>query len=106
MSSLDEKDTRLAEGMERIETAAWRRPGVIPSDMRRAVFEGTSQEEPLETYIRKVHDAAYKVIDEEVTALMDAGYTEDGIFELTIAAAVGAGFKRYACAMKLLEGGE
>jgi alkylhydroperoxidase family enzyme len=33
---------------------------------------------------------AYKVVDADIDRLRDAGYTEDAIFELTLAAALGA----------------
>lgn len=45
---------------------------------------------PLESYIQKVARNAYKVIDEDIEALKDGGYSEESIFELTIACALGA----------------
>jgi alkylhydroperoxidase family enzyme len=45
---------------------------------------------PLDAYVEKVARWAYKVTDEDVDALKQAGYTEQAIFELTLAAALGA----------------
>jgi alkylhydroperoxidase family enzyme len=41
-----------------------------------------------------VHRHAYRVVDADVEALRDAGWSEEAIFELTIAAALGAGLRR------------
>ena len=45
-------------------------------------------------YLEKVRNAAYTVTDADVQALKDAGYSDDEIFEQTVAAAVGAGLHR------------
>lgn len=50
--------------------------------------------EPLAAYIEKVACHAYRVTDEDIAALQASGYGEDAIFELTLAAAVGAGRAR------------
>jgi alkylhydroperoxidase family enzyme len=46
------------------------------------------------SYLSKVRLHAYKVTDADVHALTDAGYSEDEIFEHTVAAAVAAGLER------------
>lgn len=50
--------------------------------------------EELVTYVDKIAQHAYKVIDADIEALRDAGYSEDAIFELTLSAALGAGIAR------------
>ena len=45
-------------------------------------------------YIDTVRRHAYRVTDAQVEALRDAGLSEDEVFELTVAAAVGAGLAR------------
>src|SRR5688500_19259997 len=52
----------------------------------------------LRAYVDKVARHAYEVTDEDVAALLRAGYTEDAIFEVTASAATGGGLAR-------LEGG-
>ena len=76
--------------------------GVLESDattakeLRWAVFhrrvEGIPAE--LQSYVAKVGEHAYKVTDEDVEALKRVGYSEDAIFEITAAAALGAAITR------------
>jgi hypothetical protein len=76
--------------------------GVLDSDattskeLRWAVFhhriEGIPAE--LKSYVAKVRDHAYRVTDEDVESLKRAGYSEDAIFEVTAAAALGASITR------------
>jgi hypothetical protein len=58
----------------------------------------------LEAYIGKVTLYAYKVTDEDITALKALGYTEDELFEITISAALGAGRTRLECGLAALKG--
>jgi alkylhydroperoxidase family enzyme len=46
------------------------------------------------TYLEKVRLHAYKVTDRDVEELKAAGFSEDEIFEQTVAAAVAAGLER------------
>jgi hypothetical protein len=63
-----------------------------------------SREPPPEfgTYLEKVRRAAYEVTDEDVQALLDAGYSEDEIFEQTVAVAVDVGLSRRQAALEAL----
>lgn len=45
-------------------------------------------------YLQKVSRHAYRIIDGDVEALKEQGYSEDAIFELTVSAALGAGLGR------------
>jgi alkylhydroperoxidase family enzyme len=45
-------------------------------------------------YLAKVRNHSYKVTDDDVQALKDAGYSDDEIFEQTVSAAVAAGLHR------------
>ena len=58
--------------------------------------------EPLAKIITKVTLYAYKVTDEDIQALREAGYCEDAIFELVTSAAVGAAMRRYEQGMAAL----
>ena len=53
-------------------------------------------------YAATVRRHAYKVTDAQVEALLAAGLTEDEIFELTVAAAVGAGLDRLDAGLQTL----
>jgi alkylhydroperoxidase family enzyme len=53
-------------------------------------------------YLEKVRSNAYKVTDEDLQALRDAGYSEDVIFEQTVSVAVAAGLIRIDAGLGVL----
>ncbi len=57
----------------------------------------------MKKYLDKVTLWAYKVTDEEVDALREAGHSDDEIFEITICAALGSGFARYQAGLAAVE---
>ncbi|WP_420631375.1 hypothetical protein [Candidatus Leptofilum sp.] len=61
--------------------------------------------EALRPYLEKVIFTAYKVTDKDIQRLIDAGYSEDELFELTVCAALGSGLARMEKTMELLGGG-
>ena len=70
--------------------------GHAPKETRKAAFAGdpAALEEPLRSYVAKIANHAYKIVDRDLEALRMAGYNDDQIFEITICSAVGAGFLR------------
>jgi alkylhydroperoxidase family enzyme len=58
---------------------------------------------PLGAYTDKVALHAYKVVDADIASLQSDGLSEDAIFELTLAAALGAAGSRYEKARDVLE---
>jgi alkylhydroperoxidase family enzyme len=48
----------------------------------------------MDAYLAKVRERAYTVVDADVDALKDAGFSEDEIFERTVAVAIGEGLRR------------
>ena len=70
--------------------------GEIPPEVRWAIAHNRVDEIPaaLKSYIEKVRQHAYKVTDDDIAALTQAGYSEDAIFEVTASAAVGAAILR------------
>jgi len=86
---------RHTDAMERVAEAILETPGDADLELRRAVeafAAGREAELPddLRPYVEKVSRNAYKVTDRDIDRLRDAGYSEDAIFELTLAAALGA----------------
>ena len=69
-------------------------PGTLDPAIRRAAAEGADVPDALRPYLDKVTRHAYKVMDEDVEALKDAGYSEDQIFEATISCALGTCLRR------------
>jgi hypothetical protein len=83
-----------ADRMNRLEQAVLSGSGQLAAVVRQAAaFSGAVPTE-LAQYVHKVSQFAYKVTDEDVAALREAGYSEDQIFELTVSIALGAGLSR------------
>ena len=58
----------------------------------------------LAAYVDKVTSCAYKITDEDVQGLKEAGYSEDAIFEITLCASLGAGLARLERGLLALKG--
>jgi hypothetical protein len=50
-------------------------------------------------YLAKVRERAYTVTDGDVDGLKEAGFSEDEIFEQTVAVAIAQGLRRFDAAM-------
>lgn len=61
--------------------------------------------EELTAYVDKVALHAYKVVDGDVEELKEAGYSEDEIFEVTVAAAIGSALERLDAGLRALRAG-
>ena len=61
---------------------------------------------PVASYVDKVARHAYTVTDADVSALQQAGHSDDSIFEITVAATVGAALYRLERGMAALRGEE
>lgn len=79
--------------------------GELSSDVRRAAAASTrtTLPEALSELVEKIHRHAYLVTDDDIAAARNAGYSEDQLFELTLAAAVGAADERLRAAMNVAE---
>jgi len=78
-------------------------PGTTTSDRRRAAFDNVGVEEPARALVDKVARTAWKVTDDDVAAAKAAGLTEDAIFELAVAAALGQSSRQLASALAVLD---
>ena len=56
----------------------------------------------MKPYLDKVRRHAYRVDDADVSGLLDAGFSEDEIFEQTVSVAVAAGLTRLETALRVL----
>ena len=56
----------------------------------------------LAPYVEKVRLHAYRITDEDVQALKEAGYSEDELFEHTVSAATAAGLERLDAGLKVI----
>ncbi len=91
---------------QRLVDAVLTTPGDTPSALRRAVLERGKVPAPLAAYVDKVFLHAYRITDADVAGLAPAGYSEDAVFEVTVAAAVGAALHRLERGMAALRGQE
>jgi hypothetical protein len=97
-------DSRLGPLVERVREAVLVGPGVTQPVLRQAVEERAAAmggrtrasgvvgpiPADLSEFVDRVAVSAWRVTGEEVVALLEAGYTEDEVFEITVSAAMGA----------------
>jgi alkylhydroperoxidase family enzyme len=76
-------------------------PGRVDASVRRQVAGGIPPAD-LATLVQKIHTHAYRVTDADVDALR-AAYTDDQLFEVIVAAALGAAEHRLQRALAVLE---
>ena len=70
--------------------------------LRRAAQPDREAPPEFAQYLDKVRSNAYKVTDDDIQALREAGYSEDVIFEQTVSVAVAAGLKRLDAGLGML----
>lgn len=92
VARLDELRVRVTQG-----------PGELERSVRAAAASGSAVPAEAKNYVEKIRRHAYKVTDEDVAALRAAGWTEDEIFELTVATAMHEGLYRWSRAAEVLE---
>jgi alkylhydroperoxidase family enzyme len=72
------------------------------AELRAIVASMPPAPEAMEAYLAKVRERAYAVTDAEVEQLKAAGFSEDEIFEQTVAVAIAQGLRRYDAAMEVI----
>ncbi len=77
--------------------------GVLPSGVRESLVVGAAPPEDLASFVAKVADGGLAVTDEDVAALLAAGYSEDAVFECVVAVSVAAGGGRLRTVERLLK---
>ncbi len=97
---------RFAELTKRLRQAVLFGPGDLDPKIRQAAATSGDVPEPMKRYAEKVALHAYKVTDEDVEALLQAGYSEDQIFELTVSVALGAALSRRNAGLDSLRRGQ
>ena len=90
----------------RLTTAVLDTPGETPLSLRRAAMQRGTLPAPLAGYVDKVARHAYTVTDTDIADLRRAGHSDDALFEITIAAALGAALYRLDKGMAALRGEE
>jgi AhpD family alkylhydroperoxidase len=78
------------------------RPATTAPALRLAAASGDPLPEPWQAYAAAVRDASYTITDSDIDKLLAAGPTEDQVFEVTVAAAVGAALDSFDAGMSAL----
>jgi alkylhydroperoxidase family enzyme len=60
--------------------------------------------DPLAAFVDKVTRNAYKVVDDDIERLRQAGFSDDAILEAVLATAVGAGVARFEIGLDAIAG--
>jgi alkylhydroperoxidase family enzyme len=64
------------------------------AELRAVVAQSPPAPAQMDAYLAKVRDRAYAVVDRDIEELKDAGFSEDEIFEQTVAVAIAQGLRR------------
>jgi AhpD family alkylhydroperoxidase len=75
--------------------------GTAPA-LRVAAATGEGLAEPWAAYTALVRDASHRVTDADVERLTAAGHSEDEVYEMTVAAAVGAALRTFDTGLRVL----
>jgi alkylhydroperoxidase family enzyme len=83
-------------------------PGETELSLRRVVLERTRSgegqiPEALRDYVKQIADRPWTVSDEDFARLHAAGYSEAQLYEVTLAAALGAGLQRFDAGLRALD---
>ena len=93
---------RHASDIEALRRDVLSSAGATERAHRARVLAGDSPRD-FHEYLEKVRSASHRVTDDDVAALRRAGFSEDEIFELTVAAALGVALERHGAARIALE---
>jgi hypothetical protein len=77
-------------------------PGRAPADQRARVFDNAKLPEPLRPLLHKVATKSAQVTDADFAMAMEAGFTDDQLFELVICTAVGQATRQYEAGLAAL----
>jgi AhpD family alkylhydroperoxidase len=86
----DGKTTSHGDAVADLRHAVLDGPATTDPALRTAAAVGGPLPEPWQSYAATVRDASYKITGADIDRLTGAGQTEEEIFEVTVAAAVGA----------------
>jgi hypothetical protein len=98
-------ETRYATLLAALRHAVLDAPAHTDSGLRSAAATGGALPEPVDAYVRKVRDQSYRITDADFDTLTAAGLGEDEIFEITVAAALGAALRGLDVGLRVLREG-
>jgi hypothetical protein len=78
--------------------------GALPLAMRQRLLAGAPPDDALGALARKIIERAEPVDDDDIAALLAAGFSEDAVFECIVAAGIAAGLHRLERGLAALGG--
>jgi hypothetical protein len=94
---------RYAEALTKLEERLRSGPAELSPHTRAAAIDGDPLPDPLaEGYVDTIRRHAYELTDRRLEELAEAGWTDDKVFELTVAAAFGAAKRRLEAGLAAL----
>ena len=91
---------RHAARIAALRRAVFDSPGASDRAVRAAAASADGLPPPLDAYVTRVCDESYRITDADFAALKAAGCSDDEIFEVTVAAAVGASLRLLDAGMR------
>ncbi|WP_037358963.1 hypothetical protein [Amycolatopsis orientalis] len=91
-----------ADPVENMRYSVFAAPAVTDQALRGAAATGDGLPAPLQPFAEKVRDASYRLTDADFAELTTK-YQEDEVYEITVAAAVGAALRSYDAGQKKLD---
>jgi|SRR6516162_1220263 hypothetical protein len=95
--------SNIKQAREALVTRILEGDGKTSHTQRRSAFDNAGLSIPISTLIDKVAKHAYRVVDEDITASIASGLSEDQIFEIVVCAAIGQASRQYETALGALE---
>jgi alkylhydroperoxidase family enzyme len=97
--------------VEKVITSLLETPGETAIPLRRAVFEQVRTcrdgvPENVAALVEKIAGRPWTVTDDDILQVREAGYSEDQIYELVLAAAAGAGVRRLDAGLRAIKEAE
>jgi AhpD family alkylhydroperoxidase len=98
----DGKSTSHGDAVADLRHAVLDAPATTDPALRTAAAAGGPLPEPWQSYATAVRDASYEITDTDIARLAGAGHAEEEIFEVTVAAAVGAASRGFDAGRRAL----
>ena len=96
----EEPTDRHRAKLEALEAAILEGRAVLPPGTRQAAARDDRVPEPFADYVETIHRHAYRVTDRMVAGLVEAGASEDEVFEISVAADYGAARRRLEAGLR------
>ena len=97
------KDSRVIAWLNELRDRVTQGTGELSRSVRTAAASGSTVPPEAVPYVEKIRRHAYQVTDHDVAEMKAAGWSEDQIFEVTIATALHEGLSRWSRASQALE---